>query len=273
MVNQAAKLVMKIVLQKLANFKPKAAVVLGSGLGDFAEKITDAVTIPFHDLPLFPNLTVSGHKGEMVCGRFGEHDIIALKGRPHYYEGATREQILTYVRTLKLLGCQYFIATNASGSLHTDMPPGEIMLITDHINFQGTNPLIGPNDDEFGPRFFPLDNAYDIKLRDLFLKTAASLGIPLHKGVYACVMGPNYETAAEIKAFRTLGADAVGMSTVPEVLVANHCGMKVAALATITNFATGLTTLSHSHQEVLKIAQTATEKLAKILNQVILSLE
>lgn len=260
------------VLQRLSNFKPKATIVLGSGLGNFAEQLNDAITIPFHELPGFPSLTVSGHKGEMVCGKLGKHDIIALKGRPHYYEGTKREQILTYVRTVRALGCQYFIATNASGSLHTDMPPGEIMIITDHINFQGTNPLIGPNDDEFGPRFFPLDNAYDIKLRDLFLKTATSLNIPLHQGVYACVMGPNYETAAEIKAFRSLGVDAVGMSTVPEVLVANHCGMQVAAIAAITNFATGLTSSIHSHTEVLQIAQQTTSKLTQLLNQAILSL-
>ncbi|OGV26617.1 MAG: purine-nucleoside phosphorylase [Legionellales bacterium RIFCSPHIGHO2_12_FULL_37_14] len=268
LVNQAVKHILK----QCPNFKPKVAVVLGSGLGNFANKLTNAATIPFKDIPGFPELTVPGHQAEIVCGKLANQEIICLKGRPHYYEGATTEQILTYVRTLRLLGCQYFIATNASGSLHADMPPGEIMLITDHINFQGVNPLVGANDEKFGPRFFPLDNAYDIKLRDQFLKAATVLNVPLHQGVYVCVMGPNYETAAEIKAFRMLGADAVGMSTVPEVLVANHCGMQVAALATITNFATGLTSLSHSHTEVLQIAEKATAKLAEILYKVLPSL-
>jgi xanthosine phosphorylase len=176
------------------------------------------------------------------------------------------------VRTLKLLGCKYFIATNASGSLHSDMPPGELMLLTDHINLQPQNPLVGPNDDEFGPRFVPLDNAYDKQLREHLLQTAEHISLPLHEGVYLCVMGPNYETAAEIKAFRSLGADAVGMSTVPEVLVANHCGMQVAAIATITNFATGLTDISHSHDEVLNMAHHASVRLTKILTHAISSL-
>jgi xanthosine phosphorylase len=193
--------------------------------------------------------------------------MVCLKGRVHLYEGISPAFIKTYVRTLKCLGCDYFIATNASGSLKEDMPPGELMLICDHINFQGTNPLVGPNDDEFGPRFLPLDKAYDAEIAAHLIKAAKTCQIKLNQGVYLAVLGPTYETAAEIKAFKILGADAVGMSTVPEVLVAHHAGMKVGAIATITNFATGLTSVSHDHNEVVKVAHVASTHLTQILQQ------
>lgn len=244
------------------HFKPTVAVILGSGLGQFADELENSVTIDYADIPGFPQLTVHGHVGQIMLGYCGNVGVICLQGRAHTYETLENYEVVkTYIRTMKLLGCTHFIATNASGSLREDVGPGELMLIEDHINFQPSNPLIGPNDDEFGPRFFPLDNAYDKDMREKLTQIAARNAIKLAQGVYISVLGPNYETAAEIRAFKTLGADAVGMSTVPEVLVANHCGLKVAVIATITNYATGLANTSHNHEAVVEMAKTAAEKL------------
>lgn len=252
------------------SFKPTVGVVLGSGLGKFAEELEDSVMIHYDELPGFPKMTVKGHGGNLILGYWRGVGVVCLQGRAHTYEGPQNyDTVKTYVRTLKLLGCEYFIATNASGSLREDVGPGELMLISDHINLQPSNPLIGPNDDEFGPRFYPLDNAYDHIMRKNLLATAEQSSIPLAQGVYVSVLGPNYETAAEIRAFKILGADAVGMSTVPEVLVANHCGMKVAVIAMITNYATGLAKTSHSHDAVVKMASSAAEKLNTLLKKYI----
>lgn len=248
-------------------FKPRVGIVLGSGLGHFTDVIDNKITIPYQDIPGFPQPSVKGHHGELILGYCEGIPVVCLKGRVHLYEGVSPQYIKTYVRTLKCMGCEYFIATNASGSLDENMEPGEIMLITDHINFMPINPLVGPNDDEFGPRFLPVDNAYDADLQKLLASAAEVKGIVLHKGVYFAVQGPQYETAAEIKAFRILGADAVGMSTVPEVLVAHHAGMKVGALATITNFATGLSKVRHDHNEVVAVAEKASNKLQQIIQQ------
>ncbi len=268
----AAHLAAEKINQLLPTFKPTLGIVLGSGLGNFTEQLDDPVSISYDDLPGFPKPTVLGHGNKLVLGYLHGVGVICLQGRAHSYEGATYETVKTYVRCLRLLGCDYFLATNASGSLREDVGPGELMLITDHINFQPGNPLVGPNDDEFGPRFFPLDNAYDTHLREKLLQVAQQEKITLHQGVYIGVLGPNFETAAEIRAFRILGADAVGMSTVPEVLVANHCGMKVAVIAVITNYATGLSTTSHNHETVVRIAEKASEKLAKLVKQFIADL-
>lgn len=255
-------------------FKPTVGVVLGSGLGQFAEELEDSISINYDDLPGFPKVTVEGHGGHLMLGYCGGVAVVCLQGRAHTYEGLHHyETVKTYVRTLKLLGCDFFIATNASGSLREDVGPGELMLISDHINFQPNNPLIGANDDEFGPRFYGLDNAYDKTMQAGLLKIADKRDIKLHQGVYISVLGPNYETAAEIRAFRTLGADAVGMSTVPEVLVANHCGMKVAVIATITNYATGLNTENHSHESVVNTAVQASKKLNILIKEFISELK
>ncbi|MFC3908569.1 purine-nucleoside phosphorylase [Legionella dresdenensis] len=263
--NTAAHFAANFIKKQLPSFKPVIGIVLGSGLGSFAEQLEDSVTISYEQLPGFPKPTVYGHIGNMVLGYFSGIPVVCLQGRAHSYEGNTHDIVKTYVRTLRLLGCDYFLATNASGSLREDVGPGELMLITDHINMQPGNPLTGPNDDEFGPRFFPLDNAYDIGLREKLLEVAKQQNITLHQGVYLSVLGPNYETAAEIRAFRILGADAVGMSTVPEVLVANHCGMKTAVIATITNYATGLATTSHDHEAVVATAAGAAERLSRLV--------
>ncbi len=263
----------EIIQARFPNFKPKVGIVLGSGLSKAVENLDDATMIPYSDLPGFPQGKVHGHAGQLILGYHQGVGVVGLQGRSHAYEGASSDVVKTYVRTLKCLGCEYFLATNASGSMREDVGPGELMLITDHINMQPTNPLAGPNDDEFGPRFVPLDNAYDKSVREQLLSLAYKEQIPLHQGVYISVLGPNYETEAEIKAFRILGADAVGMSTVPEVLVANHCGMKVGVIAIITNYATGLSTASHSHEAVVMMANQASEKLSHLLRQFIASLK
>ena len=264
-----AHLAAHYIQEQRPDFKPKLAIVLGSGLGGFADHLENKTTIHYDLLPGFPKVTVQGHTGNLVLGTLNGVDLICLQGRSHLYEGLGFDAVITYVRTMKLLGCDYFLATNASGSLRADVGPGSLMLITDHINMQPSNPLIGPNNDEFGPRFPPLDNAYDQTMRDSLLTLAQHENITLHQGVYLAVSGPSYETSAEIRAFRTLGADAVGMSTVPEVLVANHCGLKIAVIAIITNYATGLATTSHSHEAVVKMAATAAEKLIRLIEQFI----
>lgn len=266
--NQAARYIQEI----RPSFKPKIAIVLGSGLGGFAEALQDKTIIHYDDLPGFPQITVQGHTGNLVLGTLNGVPLVCLQGRSHFYEGHGFDAVKTYVRTMKLLGCDYFLATNASGSFHADIGPGELMMITDHINLQPSNPLIGPNDDEFGPRFLPLDNAYDQSMRDRLLTIAMKENITLHQGVYLAVPGPNYETAAEIRAFRILGADAVGMSTVPEVLVANHCGLKTAVIAIITNYATGLSMTRHSHEAVVSMASKAAEKLSQLIQQFVMTL-
>lgn len=268
----SAHLAAEKIKQQVPSFKPTIGIVLGSGLGSFAEQLDDAVTISYDELPGFPKITVHGHGGNLVVGYLSGIGVVCLQGRAHSYEGDHHDTVKTYVRTLRLLGCSHFMATNASGSLREDVGPGELMLITDHINMQPGNPLVGPNDDEFGSRFFPLDNAYDQSMRYKLLQIAHKENIALNQGVYLSVLGPNYETAAEIRAFRIMGADAVGMSTVPEVLVANHCGMKVAVIATITNYATGLSRTSHSHEAVVLMASKAAEKLNRLVKQFIAEL-
>lgn len=254
------------------NFKPKLGIVLGSGLGGFVDQLENVVTIPYTKLKGFPEVSVLGHSGNLILGEFSGVPIICLQGRAHAYEGCNHDIVKTYVRTLKLLGCEYFLATNASGSMRKEVGVGELVLITDHINLQPTNPLVGPNDDQFGPRFLPLDNAYDKDMQNILMEVANREDIKLHQGVYIAVLGPNYETAAEIRAFQTLGADVVGMSTVPEVLIANHCGMKVGVIATITNYATGLSNVAHSHLSVVQTATEATEKLSRLIKGFALAL-
>lgn len=261
-----------IIRARIGHIKPRVGVVLGSGLGEFAERLENTVRISYEDLPGFPQVSVEGHSGTMMIGEIAGVGVVCLQGRMHMYEGKSHDVVKTYVRTLKRLGCEYFFAVSASGSLVDNVGPGQLMLIKDHINFQGTNPLIGPNDDEFGPRFFPLDDVYDRETRETLIRLAEGIGLILPEGTYISVTGPNYETAAEIRAFRMMGADAVGMSTVPEVLVATHCGMKVAVIAMITNYATGLAAISHSHEAVVEMARQSSDKVCVLLKQFIESL-
>lgn len=271
--NSDAYLAFEYIKKVHPSFKATVGIILGSGLGQFADELEDATVIGYEELPGFPKVTVKGHGGKLILGYWKGVGVVCLQGRAHTYEGLENyHTVKTYVYTLKLLGCTHFIATNASGSLREEVGPGELMLINDHINLQPSNPLIGPNDDEFGPRFYPLDDAYNSSMRAALSAIAEKNNIKLSEGVYISVLGPHYETAAEIRAFKILGADAVGMSTVPEVLVANHCGMKVAVIAMITNYATGLSKTSHSHDAVVQMAASAANKLNTILKDYIAEL-
>lgn len=247
------------------DMNPRIGIVLGSGLGQLTQSLEDKKVIPYSELSGFPRTSVHGHGGNLILGRFHGVDVVCLEGRAHTYENGHHEDVKTYVRTLKCLGCEYFIATNASGSFRKEVGPGELVLVSDHINFQGSNPLVGPNDEEFGERFTPMDDTYDPKMRQVLKEKAASLNIPLHDGVYISVLGPSYETVAEIKAFRLLGADVIGMSTVPEVIVAKHCGLKIAVIATVTNYTTDLAKESHNHDEVVAMANKASINLEKLV--------
>jgi xanthosine phosphorylase len=257
---------------KFPAFKPRIGIVLGSGLGGFADQLEERAAIAYRDLPGFPHTAVHGHGGMLVVGQLYGVDVVCLQGRAHSYEGPSHEAVKTYIRTLKRLGCEYFFAISACGSLREDVAPGQLMLINDHINFQPGNPLMGPNDDDFGPRFFPLDNAYDEETRHTLHQLAEEENITLSQGVYLAVAGPNYETAAEIRAFQRLGADAVGMSTVPEVLVAAHCGLKTAVIAMMTNYATGIAKTSHNHEAVVQMASQSSEQVSRLMKRFIQSI-
>ena len=245
--------------------RPRAALVLGSGLGGLADTVERPVIVDYQDIPGFPRPSVEGHVGRLLLGRLAGLDIVCLQGRVHLYEGARGEQVRHYIRTLKLLGCEMVLLTNAAGSLRRDVGPGSLMMITDHINLQPFNPLVGPNDDEFGPRFPPLDQAYDPELQQRLRDAARAAGVALHDGVYLACLGPSFETPAEIRAYARMGADAVGMSTVPEVIVARHCGLRVAAISAITNLAVGLADGPLSHAQTLDVASDCAGSLKKLL--------
>ena len=255
------------------HFTPKVGIILGSGLGPLADHIQDAIYIPYEELPDFNESTVAGHAGRLVLGYLNGVPVACLQGRLHYYEGYTNPAIQILVRTLKLLGCEILLATNAAGSLNMDAGPGSLMLITDHINFQFRNPLVGSNHDEFGPRFVGMEDAYDPALRALMLNTATAENIKLHQGIYFGVLGPSFETPAEIKAFKLLGADAVGMSTVSEVIVARHCGLRIVVVSAITNYGAGLSEAKLSHEETLHYAGEASSDMLKLVNSFIARLK
>ncbi len=250
---------------KIKDFKPKHAIVLGSGLGDFINLMTEVISIPYNNIPGFHTCTVAGHKGTLEFGYINKQPILCLAGRPHYYEGAENEHFLTLVRTVKLLGCKNFLATNAVGSLRESVGPGEVVLINDHINFPQQNPLVGAAHDDFGSRFIGVENLYNVDLRNHFHKIAKEHNISLTEGVYFKVLGPVFETPAEIRAFRLLGADVIGMSGVPEAIAAHQCGLKVAILAAVTNLAAGMTSENLSHDVTLRGAKLAAEKVKTLL--------
>lgn len=252
--------------------KPRIGLVLGSGLGDFADTLEDAVRIPFAEIPNFPRTTVEGHTGALVFGKKQGRYVAVLQGRIHYYEGYSQREITIPVRVLAAIGVRTLVLTNAAGGVNKSYKPGDLMLICDHINFSGSNPLIGPNLDAFGPRFPDVSNLYCAELRQDVKEMAAFLGIPLREGVYLMTSGPNYETPAEIRMFRTLGADAVGMSTVPEALVAGHCGMKVVGISCITNMAAGVLPQRLDHSEVMETAARVHDKFHELISNMILYL-
>lgn len=254
-----------VIHQHKPNFKAKIGIILGSGLGKLAEAIEDATVIPYDDIPGFGACTVAGHQGKLHLGWINKVPVVCLQGRAHYYEGKTHENFKALIRTVKLLGCDTVIITNASGSLREEVGPGSVVMINDHINMQHFHPLIGPNDADFGPRFVGMEGAYDQKIRQQVQAIARREGITLPEGVYIAVNGPTFETPAEIRAFRILGADVVGMSTVPEVILARHCGLRVLAFAAISNYAAGMRPITLSHETTLAGASLAADTLFKLV--------
>jgi purine-nucleoside phosphorylase len=234
---------------------PRIAIVLGSGLGDFATTLTDAVTIPYASVPHWPASSVIGHDGTLVVGRTAGHTVAALAGRVHVYEGHDLQTVTFAIRTIGLLGVRTLILTNAAGGVNTEFAQGALMVIDDHINLIGDNPLVGPNDERFGPRFPDMTEVYSRRLRAIADKAGESLGMMLPHGVYAALLGPSYETPAEIRYLRTIGADAVGMSTVPEAIAARHMGLEVLGLSCITNMAAGVLPTPLDHAEVMETAR------------------
>jgi purine-nucleoside phosphorylase len=230
---------------------PEIAVVLGSGLGAFADDLKDSVVIPYGDIPNFPRSTAVGHAGRLVVGKIGDLTVAAMQGRVHQYEGYSSREAAFPVRVLGQLGIKSLVVTNAAGGINPAYTKGALVVISDHINLQGNNPLNGPNDERFGPRFPDMSEAYCRRYRRLAQDAASELGIELKEGVYAALCGPSYETPAEIRYLRTIGADLVGMSTVPEVIVARHMGINILAISCVTNMAAGLSEGEISHEEVL----------------------
>lgn len=245
------------------------AIVLGSGLGGFADELSAATAIPYAEIPGFARATVEGHAGRLVIGKIGDSAVAAMQGRFHFYEGYSLEDVTFPIRVLKLLGVRTLILTNASGALNVEFTPGSLMVITDHINLLGVNPLIGPNDERFGPRFPDLSNTYAHDLQDIVLTEARSMGMKMGRGVYASLSGPSYETPAEIHMVRALGADAVGMSTVPEAIVARHMGMKVVGISCITNLAAGVSDQPVDHSQVMATGEQVREQFTELLRRVV----
>ena len=244
---------------------PRVGVVLGSGLGGVADAVEDPVVVGYEDLPGFPRPSVAGHAGRAVLGRIGGVPVAVLQGRAHLYEGGDPDALRVPVRALQAAGASILVLTNAAGSLRPAVGPGSLMAITDHINMTGVNLLMGPNDESIGPRFPPLRDAYDPALLSTLRESARDLGIALAEGVYLAVTGPSFETPAEIRAYRTMGADAVGMSTVQETILARHCGLRVAAVSVITNLAEGMSDEALSHEQTLRAAQDGAGDLARLL--------
>ncbi len=254
-----------LVKKSLGALQPKIAIVLGSGLGGLADKVEQPVKTAYKDLPGFPVLTVQGHAGELVAGRLNNTDVIVLKGRKHFYETDDPAPLKTMIRTLKAVGVETLFLSNAAGSLRAQIGVSELMLISDHINFLGLNPLTGANDDAFGPRFFAMTDAWDKALRDTMKAVAKETGITLHEGVYMAFRGPSFETPAEIRMAQTIGADAVGMSSVPECLIARHCGLKVVGVSCITNMGAGLSDENLSHAHTLENAGRGAANFEKLV--------
>jgi purine-nucleoside phosphorylase len=248
---------------------PKIGIILGSGLGIYADQIENKKIIPFEKIPHFKKTSVEGHEGRLIFGTIRGVKVVALQGRLHAYEGHAMEEIVFPVRTLGQLGVECLFLTNASGGINSNYHPGDLVAITDHINLSGRNPLVGPNISEFGPRFPDMSSAYDPELIELIQKVGLNHKVNIKTGVYCSVLGPTYETPAEIRMLRTIGGDMVGMSTVPEVIIANHMGIKVVGVACITNYAAGIKKEKLSHSDVKLVAEKAMVGFATILTETI----
>ncbi len=249
------------------------AIVLGSGLGAFAEELTDATAIPYSEIPGFAHTTVEGHVGQLVIGKAGDVIVAAMQGRFHFYEGYSLEEVTLPIRVLKMLGVRTLVLTNAAGALNVEFAPGSLMVISDHINLLGANPLTGPNDDRFGPRFPDLTLVYAAELQNMVIEEARAMDMEMRRGIYAALSGPSYETPAEIHMVRTLGADAVGMSTVPEAIVARHMDMRVIGISCITNLAAGVSNRPIDHSQVMAIGNRVRGEFTELLGRILARLK
>ncbi|MBU9852965.1 xanthosine phosphorylase [Rahnella aceris] len=261
-----------LIRQRAPGFIPKAALILGSGLGTLCDDMSDVIAIPYSELPGFPQSSVVGHAGELVLGTLEGVPVMCMKGRGHMYEGHGMSVMTSAVRTFKLLGCEFMLATNAAGSMRKEVAPGRLVALTDHVSFMPESPLAGLNDDRFGSRFFSLANAYDKDLRTQLHAVAGKLDIDVAEGVFAAYTGPNFETPAEIRMMQILGCDVVGMSIVPEVISARHCGLKVLAISAMTNFAEGLSDTPLSHEQTLSCAKLAVGDFTRLIRAFVASL-
>jgi len=256
-------------IRKTTDIRPEIGLILGSGLGVLGDELEDAVTIPYEDIPHFPVSTVEGHAGELLIGKLQGRNVVLMRGRFHMYEGYEPERTAFPVRVMKALGVNTLLVTNAAGGVNLGYKPGNLMLIADHINLTGRNPLIGPNDNALGVRFPDMSEAYSSRLRKVAKDTAAELGFSVQEGVYVGLLGPNYETPAEIRMLRTLGVDAVGMSTVSEVIVARHSGIEVLGISCISNMAAGILDQPLSHEEVMETTELVKEQFISLVLTVI----
>lgn len=259
-------------IRSKTSYEPKTAIILGSGLGGLVDIMENKTIIPYADIPNFPRSNVAGHAGNFVIGKIGNETVAAMQGRFHYYEGFEMRELTYPVYVMKLLGMENLIVTNACGGINRSFVPGDLMILDNYINFLGKNSLIGDNDERFGVRFPDMSEPYSHELISKAEKAAQKLGIDYKRGVYALFSGPCYETSAEIHAYEVLGADAVGMSTVPETIAANYLGIKTFGVACITNMATGIAERKHSHEEVLRTANESSEKLCLWMKQMLLDL-
>lgn len=248
---------------------PPLGLVLGSGLGPLAGEIVDPIAVPYRDVPYFPVSTVEGHAGQLVVGKLDETPVVALQGRFHLYEGYEAHQVVFPIRCLARMGVQAFVITNAAGGVNPDFAPGDLMLIVDHLNLSGRNPLVGSHDDQLGPRFPDMQGAYDLRFRALASTAAGQLGLSLREGVYSVLSGPSYETPAEVRMLRGLGADAVGMSTIPEVVACRQLGVRVLGISLISNMAAGMTATPLTHEEVIRTADRVAQDFARLVRKLV----
>ncbi len=256
-------------IRSRTELKPQLALILGSGLGGFADEFVEAVAIPYGEIPGFATSTAEGHAGRLVIGKVGTVAVVAMQGRVHFYEGYSLEEVTFPIRVFKLLGVKRLVLTNAAGGIDIELNQGALMVISDHLNLMGVNPLRGSNDERFGPRFPDLSEAYSRKLQEQAVDEAHKLGVDLRRGIYAALAGPSYETPAEIHMLRGLGADAVGMSTVPETIVARHMGIDVLGISCITNMAAGISDEPINHAEVMETGRRVRETFTKLLRGII----
>jgi purine-nucleoside phosphorylase len=260
------------IIRSRITVEPRIAVVLGSGLGGFADDFDEAVAIPYEDIPGFVRSTAQGHAGRLVIGKVESVPVLAMQGRVHYYEGYSLEEVTFPVRTFGLLGIKTLILTNAAGGINVQLTQGALMVITDHLNLMGVNPLRGPNDERFGPRFPDMSTVYSPELQELGVEEAKAINLEVRRGIYGALSGPSYETPAEIHLLRGLGADAVGMSTVPEAIVARHMGLEVLGISCITNMAAGISDEPINHEEVMatgdRVRATFTELLQRVIGAI-----